>query len=386
MLVICASDKTPLTNFLGDHLAWPLSLTIANIRKDICRTPKKIAGILIRLIPCPRKGAKNIDQGWHSVVGTLLSQLRHLDITGPGLKWDCADGFQRQCYPLLAPWVGDYPEQVMVAQVSYGSCPLCEIPKGVPMRHSTFRPLDNARYQHSYSEQLDDNNIGALHTPGIHPIRNQFWQYPLCNVYGLWQPDELHQLLLGLVKDLLHWLLKYLKARNVKDQFHNRFTSVPRYPGLHHLSKPFNLLKTGTWQGKDIHGMIRTLAVNCAPIIDCSNDDGKTAAEIAFEEMVMGAVRALCELSLLVSQENHSDLSLTALEDALKGFNQKKGIFREQKLSKSAKVKVDALLATESHQLREQMIHKIRASMEALVYGAEKVSKPKRRQFQVRLN
>jgi hypothetical protein len=32
-------------------------------------------------------------------------------------------------------------------------------------------------------------------------IRNQFWQFPLCNVYQLWQPDELHQLLPGLVKD-----------------------------------------------------------------------------------------------------------------------------------------------------------------------------------------
>jgi hypothetical protein len=55
-------------------------------------------------------------------------------------------------------------------------------------------------------------------------------------------------------------------------------------------------------------------------------------------------------------------------------------------MSKSAKAKVDDLLATESHQLREQKIHKIRAAIEALVYGAEKVSSTKRRQFQVRLN
>jgi len=53
---------------------------------------------------------------------------------------------------------------------------------------------------------------------------------------------------------------------------------------------------------------------------------------------------------------------------------------------KSAKAKVDDLLAMESHQLREQKIHKIRAAMEALVYGAEKVSTTKRRQFQMRLN
>ena len=94
MPVICASDKTHLTNFSGNQHAWPLYLTIGNIRKDIRRIPKKRAKILLGLIPCPPKGAKNIDEAWHSVVGTMLSQLRHLDITGPGLKWDCTDGFK----------------------------------------------------------------------------------------------------------------------------------------------------------------------------------------------------------------------------------------------------------------------------------------------------
>jgi hypothetical protein len=32
----------------------------------------------------------------------------------------------------------------------------------------------------------------------------------------------------------------------------------------------------------------------------------------------MGAVRALCEFSVLVSQQNHSDLSLKALDNELK--------------------------------------------------------------------
>jgi len=136
--VICASDRTHLTNFSGDQHAWPLYLTIANIRKDIRHTPKKRTWILVGLIPCPPKGAKNIDDAWHSAVGTVLSQLRHHDITGPGLNWECADGFQRQCYPLSAAWVGDHPELVMIAQVSYGSCPMCEIPKGSPMRHSAL--------------------------------------------------------------------------------------------------------------------------------------------------------------------------------------------------------------------------------------------------------
>jgi hypothetical protein len=39
--VICASDKTHLTNFSGYQHAWPLYLTIRNIQKDIRSTPKK---------------------------------------------------------------------------------------------------------------------------------------------------------------------------------------------------------------------------------------------------------------------------------------------------------------------------------------------------------
>jgi len=50
-------------------------------------------------------------------------------------------------------------------------------------------------------------------------------------------------------------------------------------------------------------------------------------------------------------------------------------------MSKSAKTKVDELLATESYQLRKQNIYKISAAMQALVYGAEKVSSTKRSKF-----
>ena len=138
MPVICASDKTHLTNFSHDQHGWPLYFTIGNIRKDIHHTAKKCTWILIGSIPCPPKGAKNTDEAWHSAVGTVLSPLRNLDITGPRLKWNCAEGLQRQCYPLMAAWMGDYPEQVLIAQVLYGSCPMFAIPNAAPMGHSTI--------------------------------------------------------------------------------------------------------------------------------------------------------------------------------------------------------------------------------------------------------
>jgi len=53
---------------------------------------------------------------------------------------------------------------------------------------------------------------------------------------------------------------------------------------------------------------------------------------------------------------------------------------------KSAKTEVDNRLAREAHQLCKQTTHKICAAMEALEYGAEKVSTTKCRQFQPHLN
>jgi hypothetical protein len=101
---------------------------------------------------------------------------------------------------MLAALVGDYPEQIMIAQVSHGLSQMWETPKGALMGHSTFRPLDNSKHQHIYPNLVEDPKIDALHTLGVHPIRNQFWQFSLCNLYPLWQPDELHQLLLCVVK------------------------------------------------------------------------------------------------------------------------------------------------------------------------------------------
>jgi len=126
--------------------------------------------------------------------------------------------------------------------------------------------------------------------------------------------------------------------------------------------------------------------VNCAPIVVSSQDDRKAPAEKAIDEMVLGAVWAVCEFSLLVRQQNHSDQSITTLDDALKRLNQKKGIIWEQTMSKSAEAKVDNLLATEFHQLCERNIDKTRAAMEALVYEAEKVSMTKCRDFHGYLN
>ena len=100
--VILASDKTHLTNFSGDTSAWPLYMSIGNIRKDVRRTASRRTWILIGFIPIPPKGAPDSSTAWHYAVDTILGELKDVEIRGPGYEWDCADGFRRNCYPILA--------------------------------------------------------------------------------------------------------------------------------------------------------------------------------------------------------------------------------------------------------------------------------------------
>jgi len=67
--------------------------------------------------------------------------------------------------------------------------------------------------------------------------------------------------------------------------------------------------------------------MNFASILDCSQDAQETAAETASDEVVRVDVRALCEFSVLVSRQNPSVLSLKALDNAVKQFYLKEGIF-----------------------------------------------------------
>ena len=38
------------------------------------------------LIPYPPTDGNRVNKAWHNAVGSMLFQLKHLEVTGPGLK------------------------------------------------------------------------------------------------------------------------------------------------------------------------------------------------------------------------------------------------------------------------------------------------------------
>jgi hypothetical protein len=125
------SDKTGLTVMSGGKEVWPVYATIGNISKHIHRQPSKCAMVLLGYLPIP---STLLDENDEEVRGSHAWEVFHKCLTimvellikasTEGMELWCSDGGVRRCYPFLASYVADHPEQCLVACMS--RCPICE--------------------------------------------------------------------------------------------------------------------------------------------------------------------------------------------------------------------------------------------------------------------
>ena len=117
--VIILSDKTQLTHFHGKS-AYPVYLTIGNVPKNIHCKPSRHAQILLAYIPTTKLNGIANQAGRRCAIANLYHGCMQI-ILGPitavgetGITMMSGDGIWRQCHPIFALFVGDYPEQVLV--------------------------------------------------------------------------------------------------------------------------------------------------------------------------------------------------------------------------------------------------------------------------------
>ncbi|KAF8431624.1 hypothetical protein L210DRAFT_872860 [Boletus edulis BED1] len=116
--VILASDKTELSRFKGDKMAWPVYLTIGNVSKHIRRRPTHHASILVGYLPVSKlETFENNSVARYRLFHYCMRRLvEPLVVAGQeGVEMVCADGLIRRVYPVLAAFIGDHPEQCLVA-------------------------------------------------------------------------------------------------------------------------------------------------------------------------------------------------------------------------------------------------------------------------------
>src|SRR5271168_1169698 len=115
-----------LTQFCG-KTAYPVYLTIGNIAKHIHRKPSRQGQVLLAYLPTLKLDhITNKASHRHCMSNLFHHCMQH--IVKPMEKAGkeevllvSGDGAVRRCYPILATYIGDYPEQVLVSLIKTGN-------------------------------------------------------------------------------------------------------------------------------------------------------------------------------------------------------------------------------------------------------------------------
>jgi hypothetical protein len=318
--IIVSSDKTQLTQFRG-KTAYPVYLTIGNIPKDIRRKSTRRAQLLMGYIPTTKLEGITNKAARRRALANLFHACMH-DILGPiasygetGIEMMSGDGVWRRCHPIFASFVGDYPEQALVTCTYNGRCPKCTIPAGQLGDYISFpRRVQNSAID---TYVLADGDVRVFHRAcreaGLKPVYHPFWEtLPLVDIFLSITPDILHQLLQGVMKHLIRWLITVFGPQEIDA----RCRAMP--PNHNILLFPKGITTLSRVSG---HEHKKMCAILLGLIVDLQVPDRQDSSR------VIRAVRALLDFLYLAQYECHTSDTIDQLEDSLSVFHDNKDVF-----------------------------------------------------------
>ena len=312
--MILASDKTELLRFKGDKTTWLVYLSIGNISKHIRRQPARHASILLGYLPVSKlESFEN-----NSVAGYRLFHYCMKRLVDPlvaagrdGVEMVCADGRVRRVYPVLSAFIGDHPEQCLVACCAENRCPKCCVPanqRGANLRFELCNQGQTTRVLHA---QATGQYPPEFVSDGLRPIFSPFWaDLPHADIFSSITSDILHQLHQGIFKDHLK---KWCATLAGKTDFDDRFRAMPLHPGLRHFKEGISKVKQ--WTGTD-HKQLECVFM------------GGLVGTTPHQEVVQAA-RAMLDFIYIAQYWSHTDDTLVDLQQALDDFHTVKDVFIE---------------------------------------------------------
>jgi hypothetical protein len=251
---------------------------------------------------------------YHSALGRLLRPLEEAGLSG--IVMTDGYGIPRRLHPILAVFIGDYPEQVLATGIKYSECSKCDISSDkLGSDQEPFKLRDLGKIREALSLLDGDPRQYALTCKGagIKPLYHPFWEsLPFCNIFQSITPDVLHQLHQGVFKHLVSWIaLAYSTAEiNARAQriipnhhirvFTSGITGLSRVTGKEHDQMAHILL-----------GIVSEIQLHQGLDPAC----------------LLRAVRAIIDFIFLSQLPLQSSDLLHALRQALQLFHDNKSIF-----------------------------------------------------------
>jgi len=234
-----------------------------------------------------------------------------------GVEMMSGDGVWRRCHPILAIFVGDYPEQALVTCTYNGRCSKCTVSPGQLGEYQSFPLRVQSKVLDTYL--LSDGDVRAFHLvcreAGMKPIFHPFWEsLPLADIFHSITPDILHQLLQGMVKHLIAWLVGIFGAAAID----TRCRALPP----NHKTLPF-LKGITTLSRISGHEHKKMSIILLGLVVDQPIPGGADSSR------VVRAVRALMDFLFLAQYKTHTSDTISLLQDHLIQFHDNKAIFVE---------------------------------------------------------
>ena len=252
---------------------------------------------------------------FHFCMKTILAPITSCGETGVAMM--SGNGIWRRCHPILAAFVGDYPEQTLVTCTYNGQCPKCTVhPDNLgDFMRSPLRDHDAALQ----AFQLADGDVRAFHSAcrkaNVKPVFHPFWEaLPLTSIFVSITPNILHQMLQGVMKKLIEWLTS--PEVFGPSQIDARCRSLP--PNHHIMTFVKGISPLSRITGLEHKNMCRILL---GLIMDLPLPSGVASSRL------IRAVRALLDFLYLSQLPSHTADTLLRLEDSLARFHQNKDIF-----------------------------------------------------------
>ncbi|KZT36316.1 hypothetical protein SISSUDRAFT_965712, partial [Sistotremastrum suecicum HHB10207 ss-3] len=314
--IIFATDKTNLSLFSGDKVAWPVYMTIGNLNKSTRRKVSRRAWRLVGYLPVAKLDCFETQEGrrvggwelYHECMRHICEPLYSLGPESNGVEMSCADNKARRVYPFVAVFTVDHPERCLIACCKENRCPECEVDpnkRGDPTPSKTRSRTSIQLLDAFIDNPLSDTS--ELDRLGIRSVKNPFWRnLPIFHVYKSFPPDLLHQLHKGIFHShLVPWICHVLGDEEVDA----RFKCIPRHSTLRHFAKGISTVSQ--WTGREAKEMEKVFV---------SVVSGEKT------ELVVCA-RALLDFIYYSSFTQHSTETLELMRSSLAVFHDNKDIF-----------------------------------------------------------
>jgi Plavaka transposase len=318
--VLLGSDKAHLTDYSGDKSAWPVYMSIGNIHSSIRNKPSANCWILLAYIPIPLfNDHKDLHTSlqqrlFHQCLKVIVSSLKRAGERGE-LFTDSL-GHSRLCFPRIAAYLADYPEQVLInvaapLNSSVTTAGFHGLGDMTPHPRRTKRWILSKISELRNRVDPDDvtKYLVEAKKVGMNAVDQPFWEeLPGYEPDLVICPDLLHGVFRMWRDHILSWV-RYLVGVKELDR---RIKALQPLVGMRHFANGISHLSQ--WSGREDRELQRVLivAIAGAPRIDVNS---------------MRCLRAFHDFLYLAQYRSHTTTTLGYLEQSYTVFHQLKNTF-----------------------------------------------------------